>query len=158
MSARNVRHRSPIGHYYHSDARQPVDIDAYDDFDVGSDTPSYNISVRVELTRQGALKVQVTWTLPEDDAASPTSPGKDDVTLCTVNWARYTCNVNRTYPHCDVPNDHFDVIRTVQRGLVSKAVKKYSNTKQTYSFHILTCEFDLSFRILCCAFDLSSVF
>ena len=136
MSARNVRHRSPIGHYYHSDPRQPVDIDAYDDFDVGSDTPSYNISVRVELTRQGALKVQVTWTLPENDAASSTSSGKDDVTLCTVNWARYTCNVNRTYPHCDVPNDHFDVIRTVQRGLVSKAVNKiflYKENRPTHS-------------------------
>lgn len=120
MSAQDAVQRSPLwpSHYYHADPRQPVDIDAYDDVDVKADAPSFNVSFVVEPARQGTLRVRVTWTLPEDDVTPQISSGEDDVTSCTVNWARYTCNVDRAYPHCDVINDHFDAIMTVRRGQV----------------------------------------
>ena len=120
MSAQDAVQRSPLwpSHYYHADPRQPVDIDSYDDVDVKADAPSFNVSFVVEPARQGTLRVRVTWTLPEDDVTPQISSGEDDVASCTVNWARYTCNVDRAYPHCDVINDHFDAIMTVRRGQV----------------------------------------
>ena len=99
----NAVQMSRLWEHLYNHANEPVDIDSYDG-DYRDDAPSYNMSVVVERGHHGTLRARVTWTIPRDDVMAATGDG--DVAKCTINWARNTCNVDHSYPLCDVPNDH----------------------------------------------------
>lgn len=79
----------------------------------------------LDVLTTGGLNLTIYFRLsPISSAANASS----STTVVTIHWATETCNFNKSYPKCDIPNSHNSNRRTVSIGQVRR---KYRTRKLT---------------------------